>query len=86
MIHTAEKDKYYRQTLITALYEDFLPILNTKTTYHKKRLYEAYKCIHPYSEYRFNIFIKVFLNKYGYTMIKETPDTFKLFNRNTLNF
>lgn len=86
MIHTIIKDKQMHKTLIDALDNDLKPILNTKTIYNKKRLYEAYKDKHTYQPKRFQTFLKVYLKMNGYKMIKETNETFKIFDQNILKF
>lgn len=41
---------------------------------------------HSYSKKRFTIMLKVYFKQHGYKIIKETNDTFELFNKNKFNF
>lgn len=86
MIHTIEKDKAIRNHILKVLDNDFLPIVDNHKVFNIHRLYEAYMNEHSYSKKRFIIMVKVYLKRHGYTIIKDTNDTFELFNKNKFNF
>ena len=86
MIHTIEKDKAIRNHILKVLDNDFLPIVDNHKVFNIHRLYEAYMNEHRYSKKRFIIMVKVYLKRHGYTIIKDTNDTFELFNKNKFNF